>query len=87
MASNDYIRHEERTAYWSDLFNALPRQTRDIAIAVEINHRILDLRTTRARLVSEHNAHVKELDDLIGRLETRLFVDFPLPSSDRSEPR
>lgn len=72
----------ERAAYWSDLFNALPRRTRDIAIAVEIGHRINDLRGTRADLVRAHNAQLRDIDQLIKRLESRLFVDFMPPSSE-----
>jgi hypothetical protein len=69
----------ERERYWSEQFNALQRETRDIVLAVMRAERARDLRRIRDELTRHHNAQLSHIDDLIGRIERDLEVTHPLP--------
>lgn len=70
----------ERECYWSDRFNELPMETRNIVLAVMRAERARDLRRLKDDLRRTHEQNMERLDDLIGRIERDLQVTHPLPS-------
>lgn len=75
-----------RECYWSDKFNALPRETRFIAIAVMRAERARDLRRLRDELRHDHASQLARIDDLIGRIERDLATEFSVQSLQDASP-
>jgi len=54
---------------WSDKFNALPREIRDIGCMCQTEMRIQQLGMERARLIRRYHQSLKEINEHIKNLE------------------
>ena len=65
--------------YWSDKFNALPKDVRIIACAINGETHIRQIQSTKQKLIRAHKRHIAELNEQIKNIEAWQKSEFPVP--------
>ena len=71
--------------YWSDKFNALPKETRHISCAITGEAHIRQIKSTIATLKRMHRKQIAELNEQIKNLESWQKSQFPEPRQGDSD--
>ena len=71
--------------YWSDKYNALPKEVRTISCAISGEAHIRQIQSTIGHLKRQHRQQIRELNEQIKSMESWHRSQFPVPKENSNE--